>query len=58
MEVNAIIKELQPGVKTIVSSGYSDDPVMSSYREYGFDGVSAKPYSYEDIESVILAVLS
>nr|HPJ36387.1 PAS domain S-box protein [Spirochaetota bacterium] len=31
MEVNAIIKELQPGVKTIVSSGYSDDPVMSSY---------------------------
>jgi hypothetical protein len=29
----------------IVSSGYSQDPVIANYREYGFSEVIAKPYS-------------
>ncbi|MCP3676955.1 MAG: response regulator, partial [Deltaproteobacteria bacterium] len=37
------LKELDPSVKAIVSSGYSNDPVMSSYREYGFEGIVEKP---------------
>lgn len=41
--------EVDPNVKAIVSSGYSNDPIMAGYREYGFLGVMAKPYSIEDL---------
>ena len=42
----------------IVSSGYSDDPVMSKFREYGFDGVLVKPYKVADLAAVIQEVLA
>ncbi len=40
---------IDPGVKAIVSSGYSTDPVMASYREHGFSGVAVKPYRLADL---------
>jgi len=52
------ILEINPKAKVIVSSGYSNDPVMSHYKEYGFKGVIAKPYKIEEIIKVINEVLS
>ncbi len=52
------ILEINPHAKVIVSSGYSNDPVMSHYREYGFVGVIAKPYKIEEMIKVITEVLS
>ncbi len=52
------ILEINPNAKVIVSSGYSNDPVMSHYTEYGFKGVIAKPYIIEEIIKVINEVLS
>lgn len=37
--------ELDPGAKVIVCSGYSDDPVMANYHEYGFHSAMAKPFT-------------
>lgn len=43
------LRELDPSVKAIVSSGYSNDPVMSNYRRYGFRGIVPKPYQAENL---------
>ncbi len=40
---------LDPGVRAIVSSGYSTDPVMANYREHGFSGVAVKPYRMAEL---------
>lgn len=49
--------ELDPEVKTIVSSGYSNDPVMSDYKQYGFHGVIAKPYQIEELSDTLSKVI-
>ncbi|HTX22023.1 MAG TPA: CHASE domain-containing protein [Candidatus Aquilonibacter sp.] len=50
--------ELDPNLKAIVSSGYSLDPVMANYCEYGFRGVIPKPYRVEDLSRVLQEVLN
>ncbi len=49
---------LDPDVKAVVSSGYSNDPVMADYRKYGFKGVVAKPYSLQELSSKLNTVIS
>lgn len=51
------LREIDPGIKAIVSSGYSNDPVMSNYRSYGFRGVMAKPYQVENMIELLNQVL-
>jgi PAS domain S-box-containing protein len=47
------ILEIDPEVKAIVSSGYSNDPIMSNYEDYGFKGVISKPYKIEELSEVL-----
>ncbi|MGE5581203.1 MAG: response regulator, partial [Bacillota bacterium] len=46
-----------PGVKSIVSSGYSNDPIMANYKEYGFCGMVVKPYKIEELSKVLQSVI-
>jgi signal transduction histidine kinase/ActR/RegA family two-component response regulator len=57
IEAAARLKELDPALKLIVSSGYSDAPVMSSFRKYGFDDVIPKPWSVPELSEVFRRVL-
>ncbi len=57
-ETLKLLRDLDPGAKVIVSSGYAEDPVMSLCREYGFDGVLLKPYRVADLAQVVFRVLS
>jgi PAS domain S-box-containing protein len=51
--------ELDPGVKAIVSSGYSNDPVMADFESHGFCGVVGKPYTIKTLsEAVAKAIAS
>lgn len=50
--------EIDPNVKAIVSSGYSNEPVLSNYRQYGFSAVVSKPYEIQKLSKVIQAVLT
>lgn len=52
------LREIDPDVKAIVSSGYSDDPIMAKYSEYGFKGVVTKPYGVQDLISAVRRVLA
>lgn len=56
-ETVAELLKYDPDIKAIVSSGYSNGPVMSNYREYGFSGVVAKPYKIEELSMVLRQVL-
>jgi DNA-binding NarL/FixJ family response regulator len=49
--------EIDPDAKGIVSSGYNNDPILASYRQYGFRGVVTKPYTVQELGEVLHAVL-
>ena len=49
---------IDPDIKAIVSSGYSNDPIMSDYVDYGFKGVIIKPYTISEISNVLNYVIS
>ena len=48
---------IDPAVKAIVSSGYSDDPVMTDYKKYGFKFALPKPYNKDELEAAIHKVI-
>ena len=50
--------EIDPKVKAIVSSGYSDDPVMANCQDYGFKAFILKPYQLEELCKVIQKVMN
>jgi CheY-like chemotaxis protein len=50
--------KIDPQVKAIVSSGYSDSPVMQDYKQYGFSGAAGKPYSLLELSQSLARVLN
>jgi signal transduction histidine kinase len=50
--------EIDPGVVGIVSSGYCNDPILASYRQYGFSGIVEKPYSPDALAAVLNDLLN
>jgi len=57
-EAIAQLRQIDPQVKSIVSSGYSDDPVMTGFSKYGLGGVIAKPYKVSDLSKLLHNLLS
>jgi len=51
------LKELDPNVKAIVSSGYSTDPIMADFKKYGFSGVLTKPFKIKDLNEALQKVI-
>ncbi|HEJ83179.1 MAG TPA: response regulator, partial [Desulfobacteraceae bacterium] len=51
------LQEIDPGIRAIVSSGYSDDPVLANFREYGFKGMIPKPFDLRSLGKVLHEVV-
>ena len=47
------LRAYDPKVKAIVSSGYSNDPVMQNFASYGFSGRLSKPYRINEIKRIL-----
>lgn len=47
------IREIQPDVRAVLCSGLSSSPVVNNYHEYGFDFCLNKPFSWENLKTII-----
>jgi two-component system cell cycle sensor histidine kinase/response regulator CckA len=52
------LRAIDPSAIAIVSSGYSDSPVMARFAEHGFAGVASKPYTAASLLEVVEEVAS
>ncbi len=57
METIRKLIEIDKSVKAVVSTGYSNDPVMAEYGKYGFKGALSKPYKFQEISEVLSSVI-
>ena len=51
------LRQMDPQVRAIVSSGYSHDPVLAQYRAHGFLGMVPKPYDLHELLKVVYTVM-
>ena len=47
------LRRVDPTIRAVVSSGYSEDPVMADFARHGFTAVMAKPYTLEEMSTVL-----
>jgi PAS domain S-box-containing protein len=52
------LKDIDPDVNAIASTGYSDDPIISDPAAYGFAAFVTKPFHINDLLRTIQAVVS
>ena len=52
------LKELDPEVKGIVASGYSNEPVIADYQDYGFIGCLRKPFQIKELSDALQSAIA
>jgi len=45
--------DINSDAKIVVASGYSNDPVMANFTEYGFSAAITKPFQLQEIQNII-----
>ena len=49
----AKLLEIDPDVKAIVATGYSNDPIISNFREHGFRSALPKPFTLDQLKTAL-----
>ena len=57
-EALSALREMDPSVKAVVSSGYSNDPVLADHARYGFRAALVKPYKVGELSQVLHDILN
>ena len=52
-EAIGLLKAFDPDVKAVISTGFSNDPVVLDFASYGFSGKLTKPYKINDLKTVL-----
>lgn len=58
LQVIKTIRKTDRSIKAIVSSGYSNDPIMSDYESHGFNGIATKPYTVSELGDALEKALT
>ncbi len=56
VETMARLRQLNPAVKAIVSSGYSEDAAVADHRAHGFAAALNKPYTFAQLKQALSAL--
>ncbi|MBP7636075.1 response regulator, partial [Candidatus Ozemobacteraceae bacterium] len=56
LETAEKLHALEPGLRIMVASGYSSDPVMADHTAYGFCHALSKPFTLSDVEKALSAI--
>ncbi len=57
IETSRKFLDINPNAKIVVSSGYSEDPILSSCEDFGFVASLSKPYSFDVLTDVVCKVM-
>ncbi len=52
------LRELDPGVRALVASGYATDAVLADHEAYGFGGAVIKPFRAADLAQALAKLLA
>jgi CheY-like chemotaxis protein len=52
------ILEIDPQAKVVVASGYSTDPIIADFTQYGFCERIAKPYKSEELHTLLHRIIT
>jgi CheY-like chemotaxis protein len=52
-EALKLLRKVDPKVKAIATSGYTEGETMANYQDFGFDGVLRKPFRIQDLSRVL-----
>jgi CheY-like chemotaxis protein len=53
MEALRMLREFDPAVRAVVSSGYANDTIIKEFRSHGFVGAIAKPYNVQQLIEIL-----
>jgi len=56
-ETIELLKDFDPAVKAVVSSGYTTDPVVRDFSRYGFSEKLTKPYNIKEMKNLLEKVI-
>jgi two-component system cell cycle sensor histidine kinase/response regulator CckA len=51
------LREIDPEVRAIATSGYSGDPLLVEFKKHGFKGALSKPFRIEDLAEAVAEIL-
>ena len=52
------LRKIDPNVKGIVSSGYSNDPVMTDFKAHGFSEALNKPFDMKQLSELMQKIIT
>jgi len=47
------LRKFDPAVKAVISTGYTNDPLVRNFSQYGFCGTLTKPYKIDDLKKLL-----
>jgi YesN/AraC family two-component response regulator len=52
-----LLRNFDPAVKAVISSGFTDDPLVKDFSHYGFSERLTKPYNIQEMKNLLEKVI-